>query len=98
MKNEIAVLLQKSLISDEKAKVLKSHDVEAPFSVFWELRSLLYVGITFFTTGIGILIYQHIEGIGHSILLLHNNSVFLRNFLFERAMSSRANAFTTNEY
>lgn len=69
MKNEIAVLLQKGLISEEKAKVLKSHDAEAPFSVFWELRLLLYVGIAFFTTGIGILIYQHIEGIGHSILI-----------------------------
>lgn len=41
-------------------------------SVFYELRSLLYLGVLMFTTGVGLLIYENIGELGHilSIILL----------------------------
>ncbi len=35
------------------------------FSVFYELRSLLYLGVLLFTSGMGILIYKNIGELGH---------------------------------
>jgi hypothetical protein len=39
------------------------------FSVFWELRLLLYAGILILTTGLGLLIAKHFAAIGHLALL-----------------------------
>jgi len=65
-------LLEKGLITQdqfEKIEVITSGKV---VSVFYELRTLLYLGVMLFTTGAGLLIYQNIGELGHliSILLL----------------------------
>ncbi len=39
-------------------------------SVYYDLRTLLYLGIVLLTTAIGIVIYQNIDTIGHTVLLL----------------------------
>jgi len=39
-------------------------------SVFYELRSLLYLGVLLFTTGAGILIYKNIGELGHIISIV----------------------------
>ena len=39
------------------------------FSVYWELRLLLYAGILILTTGLGLLIAKHFAAIGHLALL-----------------------------
>jgi hypothetical protein len=43
---------------------------ERPFSLFWEVRSLLYLGIVGLSTGLGILIYRNIDTIGHQTILV----------------------------
>lgn len=62
--------LEKAQIIDAKgAERLRRHETRRLFSVYWELRTLLYAGITLFTTGAGWLIYENIDQIGHSVLL-----------------------------
>ncbi|MES2690306.1 MAG: hypothetical protein V4658_07875, partial [Bacteroidota bacterium] len=39
-------------------------------SLHWELRTLLYIGISLFTTGLGIFVYNNIGSIGHIVLLV----------------------------
>jgi hypothetical protein len=39
------------------------------FSIFWEIRILLYLGVLCLTSGLGILVYQNIETVGHQSIL-----------------------------
>jgi len=60
-------LFEKGLISAdqfEKIDVITSGKV---VSVFYELRTILYLGVMLFTTGAGMLIYQNIGDIGHLV-------------------------------
>lgn len=61
-------LLQQNLISEKEYR--KVREQQTWFSLFWELRSLLYLGIVLFTGAIGVLIYKHIDTIGHDILVI----------------------------
>ena len=40
------------------------------FSLHTELRLLLYLSVLLFTSGIGILIYQNIDSIGHDAIII----------------------------
>jgi hypothetical protein len=58
-------------ISDESFKKLKQKDAQPPlFSVHWELKTLLYLGVLLLTGGLGLLIYENIDTIGHQFVLL----------------------------
>jgi len=39
------------------------------FSVHHELRAVLYLGVALFASGVGLLVYQHIDTIGHQVLI-----------------------------
>jgi hypothetical protein len=55
------------LISDESFKKIKQkHDL---FSVHWEVKTLLYLGVSLLTSGLGLLIYENIDTIGHKFVL-----------------------------
>lgn len=62
-------LLKKNIISSDKAAKILAYENQKPISIFWELRSLLYLGISCLSGGLGILIYQNIDTIGHSVLI-----------------------------
>ncbi|WP_064196823.1 MULTISPECIES: DUF2157 domain-containing protein [Emticicia] len=62
-------LTEKVIISTEKASEIRNHDSMQPFSIYWELRLLLYLGVMFLSSGLGILIYENINTIGHNILI-----------------------------
>jgi Predicted membrane protein (DUF2157) len=62
-------LNEKNIISTEQAYQIKVSDSKQPFSIHWELRLLLYLGIMFLSTGLGVLIYKNIDTIGHNILI-----------------------------
>ncbi len=49
-------------ITHERIKV---YERDGAVSVYWDLLTLLYAGIFFLTTGIGIIIYKNIDSIGH---------------------------------
>jgi len=65
-------LLDKELISEEQFKKIELINSGKILSVFYELRTLLYLGVLMFTSGAGVLIYQNIGELGHliSIILL----------------------------
>ncbi|MBB6127207.1 DUF2157 domain-containing protein [Mucilaginibacter lappiensis] len=60
-----------ALISDESLERLRQKE-EKPvlFSVHWEIKTLLYVGVLLLTAGLGVLIYENIDSIGHQFVLL----------------------------
>lgn len=58
-------LFDKGFITDEQFKKIDLITSGKIVSVFYELRSLLYLGVMLFTAGAGILIYQNIGELGH---------------------------------
>lgn len=55
------------LISDESfEKIKQKQDL---FSVHWEIKTLLYLGVLLLTSGLGLLIYENIDTIGHQAVL-----------------------------
>lgn len=57
------------LISEESLKKVTLAETNRQFSVHWELRTLLYLGVVLLTTGLGILIYKNIDTIGHEAII-----------------------------
>ncbi|CAN5175711.1 hypothetical protein BH09BAC3_BH09BAC3_00410 [soil metagenome] len=58
-------LFEKGFINGDQYKKIDLIVSEKLVSVFYELRTLLYLGVMLFTAGIGILIYQNIGDFGH---------------------------------
>src|SRR6478609_2131541 len=58
-------LFNKGIITEDQFKKIDLITSGKVVSVFYELRSLLYLGVMLFTAGAGILIYQNIGELGH---------------------------------
>src|SRR5476651_2016641 len=58
------------LISDVSFEKTEQKRLYPLFSVFLEIRALLYIGILALTSGLGILVYKNIDTIGHQAVLL----------------------------
>jgi hypothetical protein len=70
IKNTPRTLLDQQLISQDEFDKIYPVVSGKVFSVFYDLQSLLYLGVMLFTTGAGILIYQNIGDMGHVISIL----------------------------
>jgi hypothetical protein len=57
------------LISDATLQRAEAAERNRLFSLFWELRLLLYLGVLLLTGGLGILVYKNIDSIGHQAIL-----------------------------
>jgi hypothetical protein len=62
-------LHEEGLISDQSLEKITNTERAKLFSVHWELRTLLYLGVLLLTGGLGILIYKNIDSIGHQVIL-----------------------------
>jgi hypothetical protein len=62
-------LFDKNHITEEQFEAIRAYRGLKLFSVHNELKFLLYLSILMFTSGIGILIYQNIDTIGHVAIL-----------------------------
>ncbi|AWG21995.1 DUF2157 domain-containing protein [Flavobacterium faecale] len=62
-------LFEQGFINEEQLNEIKSYRARNIFSLNAELKLFLYFSVTLFTTGIGLLIYDYIDTIGHSVLL-----------------------------
>ncbi|MFN3487744.1 MAG: DUF2157 domain-containing protein [Emticicia sp.] len=71
MKNPylLETLTEKNIISAEQASQIKVSESNQTFSIHWELRLLLYLGIMLLSTGLGVLIYKNIDTLGHNVLI-----------------------------
>jgi hypothetical protein len=62
-------LFDKNHITEEQLETIRAYRGLNLFSVHNELKFLLYLSMLMFTSGIGILIYQNIDTIGHTAIL-----------------------------
>jgi Predicted membrane protein (DUF2157) len=75
-------LFEKNYISEEQFAQIKAYRSLNIFSLHNELRFLLYLSVTLFTSGIGVLIYQNIDSIGHIALLSALFVIIVVSFYF----------------
>lgn len=62
-------LQTRQLLPPEQAQLIRTDEVQRPFSLHRELRLLLYLGIVLLSGGLGVLIYENIDHIGHGIIV-----------------------------
>ena len=62
-------LQARGLLPPAQAATIAAADQARPFSLHYELRALLYLGTTLLAGGLGVLIYQHIDSIGHGVII-----------------------------
>jgi hypothetical protein len=71
-KNEKRMLehwLEQAALSPEAAEKIKRFESQKPFSLHWELKTLLYLGVLLLNAGLGYLIYDNIDHIGHMAII-----------------------------
>lgn len=62
-------LRNKNIIPDQHSETIAAFLETRPFSIYRELRSILYLGILLFTSGIGVIVYDNIDTIGHQVII-----------------------------
>jgi hypothetical protein len=62
-------LHREGLLPDASFNKIRIDEGTRLFSIHWEVKTLLYIGVLLLTGGIGILIYKNIETIGHTVIL-----------------------------
>ena len=80
--NILQNLQVKGIISAEQSNVISEYEKTKPFSLHYELRTLLYLGITLLTGGLGVLVYQNLDTIGHEIIVVFIAVITLACFGF----------------
>ena len=56
------------LVSEETVLRIRAHEKEKLFSLHWELKTLLYLGVLLLSSGLGILIYKNLDSLGHQVI------------------------------
>lgn len=62
-------LLEQELLTAEETEKIAALENRRPFSLHWELKTLLYLGVLLLNLGLGFLIYENIDSIGHAALI-----------------------------
>lgn len=75
-------LHQEGLIADPSLQKVKQRAGTRLFSVHWELKTILYLGILLLTGGLGILIYKNIDTIGHQVILAVIGLICIGSFVY----------------
>lgn len=67
--NDLKEILDRGLLEQDQFDFLHRITSRQIISLFYEIRTVLSVGVLLFTTGVGILIYKHTGKIGHTVNL-----------------------------
>ncbi|MBC8152092.1 MAG: DUF2157 domain-containing protein [Bacteroidetes bacterium] len=62
-------LTRQGIIPTQQRDKIAEFERLKPFSLHWELRAMLYAGVLLLSGGLGLLIYENYDQIGHGILL-----------------------------
>ena len=62
-------LNKQGIVTPEQQAKIAEFELQKPFSLHWELRSVLYIGILLLSTGLGLLVYDNFGQIGQGALL-----------------------------
>lgn len=63
-------LHSEGILSGSSLQKIKEKEANRLFSVHWEIKTLMYLGVLLLSAGLGILIYKNIDSIGHNVILL----------------------------
>ncbi|MEO8768896.1 MAG: DUF2157 domain-containing protein [Ferruginibacter sp.] len=63
-------LQQEGLLSASSLEKIHAQKGKQLFSLHWEIRTILYLGILLLTGGLGILVYKNIDSLSHQVVLL----------------------------
>jgi hypothetical protein len=63
------ILQNQDLLHETEKQNILIHLAEKPFSIHWELRTILYLGVMLLSAGLGLLIYINIDSIGHTAIV-----------------------------
>lgn len=66
---ELNKIYEDGFIDENQYKSIQSFESGKLFSVHWELRTILYLGVLLLISGLGILVYLNIDTIGHQAIL-----------------------------
>jgi hypothetical protein len=75
-------LFEKAFITEEQFRKIDVITSGKVVSVFFELRTVLYLGVMLFTTGAGLLIYKNIGDIGHVVSIAILTLLMLVSFWY----------------
>ena len=75
-------LSKQTILPTEQQVVIREIEQKKPFSLHWELRSMLYIGILLLSTGLGLLVYDNFDQIGHGALLTAISLACVGSFFF----------------
>ena len=70
------------LLDDPCLQKIKSAPQNNNFSLHWEIKTILYVGVLLLTSGISLLVYKNIDSIGHLAILLFIASICVCCFYY----------------
>lgn len=68
-KKTLDALLTLGLLTEAQHSALSDIYLKRIFSLFYELRTILFLGVLLFTTGAAILVYKNVETIGHQVII-----------------------------
>lgn len=69
-------------LSSESLQKIKTSEANKLFSVHWELKTILYLGVLLLSGGLGILVYKNIDTIGHQAILFFISALCAGSFFY----------------
>ncbi|SHI30895.1 Predicted membrane protein [Hymenobacter daecheongensis DSM 21074] len=78
----IADLTARELLPPAQAAAIRDYERTRPFSLHYELRTLLYLGIVLLSGGLGVLLYQHLDELSHGVIIAGLVTILLACFLY----------------
>ena len=65
----LTTLTERGILPPEQSTKIGEFEEKKPFSLHWELRAMLFAGILLLSSGLGLLVYDNFDQIGHGALL-----------------------------
>ncbi|MGI4832858.1 MAG: DUF2157 domain-containing protein [Janthinobacterium lividum] len=78
----LAQLQAAGLLPPAQAAAIAEAERTRPFSLHYELRALLYLGSTLLAGGLGVLVYENRDSLGHSVITTLMAAVMLACFAY----------------
>ncbi|MFC0181385.1 Predicted membrane protein [Pseudarcicella hirudinis] len=75
-------LVTQEIIVAKQASFIRDDDRKHPFSIHWELKTILYAGISLLSSGLGILIYLNIDQISHQAIVAAISALTIACFAY----------------
>lgn len=78
----LEIFQAKNIITSQESNQIDEFEQTKPFSLHYELRLLLYLGIFLLSSGLGIVIYQNLDSIGHTAIVIFISFLVVACFAF----------------